>query len=88
MVIGESWMDGRAVRSSVRWRLGLEARFVLLVAVRTVRSDSTMLPVRDALRLEMDSSSLRRLLLGLESRGRSSLFIVQGEASQERFGAR
>jgi hypothetical protein len=85
MVIGESEIDGRAVRSSVRWRLGLEVRFTLPVAVKTVRSDKTMLPVRDALCPGRESSSLRRLLLGLGLRRTLPLSMAHGEVSRGRF---
>jgi hypothetical protein len=88
IVIGESEMEGRAVRSSVRWRLALEVRFVLPVAVRTVRSDRTTLPVRDALCPGRGPSSLRRLLLGLELRGKLPLSMSHGGASRGRFSAR
>jgi hypothetical protein len=88
MVIGESEIDGRAVRSSVRWRLGLEVRFALLVALRMVRSDTTTLPVRDALCPGRGSSSLRRLLLGLELRTWLPLSMSHGEASRGRFSSR
>jgi hypothetical protein len=79
-------MEGRAVRSSVRWRIGLEVRFVLPVAVKTVRSDRTTLPVRDAL-CPGRSSSLCRLLLGLELREGLLLSMAHNEASQGRFSA-
>jgi hypothetical protein len=85
MVIGESEIEGRAVRSSVRWRLGLEVRFALPVAVKTVRSDPTTLPARDAFCPERESSSLRRLLIGLELRRRLPLSMSHGEASRGRF---
>lgn len=43
MVIGEREIEGYAVRGFVRWRLGLEVRFALPVAVNAVRSDTTTL---------------------------------------------
>lgn len=62
MVIGQSETEGRADRSSASWRLGLAARFLLLVAVKRVRSDKTILP--DA--LCSGGSSFRRRLTGLD----------------------
>lgn len=87
MVIGESKIEGRAVRSSVRWRLGLEVRFALPVAVKMVRSDTTTLLERDAVCPEGKLSSLRCLLLGLGLR-RGLLSMSHGEASRARFGGR
>ena len=87
MVIGESEIEGRAVRSSVRWRLGLIIRFALPVAVKTVRSDTTTLLARDACP-GRKSSSLRRLLLRLELRMGLPLSMSHGEASWGRFSGR
>ena len=50
-------------RSPTRWPLGLEARFALPVAVKAVLSDTTTVPVRDALCPGRESCSRRR---GLE----------------------
>ena len=88
IVIEESEIEGRAVRSSVRWRLGLGVRFALPVAVKAVRSDTTMLPVRDALCSRRESPSLRYLLLGLELRGGSPSSMSLAEALRGRFGGR
>lgn len=61
---------------------------MLAVAVKTVRSESTTLLVRDALCPESRSSSLRLLLLGLELRVASSSTMSHGEASYNRLSGR
>ena len=81
-------MEGRAVRSSVRWRLGLEVRFALPVALRTVRSDTTILPARDVLCPRRESSSLRRLFLRLELRTGLPLSMSRSETSRGRSSSR
>jgi len=64
--MGEMEIAGRAFRSSVILRIGLVVRFALPDAVKTMRSDKTVL--REAVCPGRESSAPRRLLLGLELR--------------------